>query len=306
MTHDYDVAFSYAGEQKSYVYQLYESLKSHNISIFYYEGELAKMWGKDLYQYLNDIYLNKAKYCVLFLSQNYANKLWTKHELKVVQARAFKEAEEYILPIRFDQTEIPGLLPTIAYIESVDYTIEEISDLILEKIKGAEYKNSSSHKANNKVLEIALADAVIWAEQYLQPQPLNLSDKIAEAVRNSFFNSEIIPNIEIIKPYILNEKASYRVVGYLAYQIKPFSNQQIILDFLSSLKIEKQEAIKNKETRPLWQLLVCIELLSELDNDVSILIESLSMFLNFMEENQSIDLGGECKDRIRYLIEMYT
>ncbi len=48
----------------------------------------------------------------MFLSRNYAAKLWTNHEREAAQARAFRENEEYILPIRLDDTEIPGILQT--------------------------------------------------------------------------------------------------------------------------------------------------------------------------------------------------
>ena len=52
---------------------------------------------------------SKARYCVMFFSQHYVAKAWTKHELKAAQARALNENEEYILPIRLDSTEIPLL-----------------------------------------------------------------------------------------------------------------------------------------------------------------------------------------------------
>jgi hypothetical protein len=71
--------------------------------------------GKNLYEYLSDVYTKQARYCVVFLSRQYAGKLWTKQELKSMQARAFQESREYILPARFDNREIPGLLQTIAY-----------------------------------------------------------------------------------------------------------------------------------------------------------------------------------------------
>lgn len=52
------------------------------------------------------------------VSSNYAKKVWTNHELRAAQVRALEEGEqEYILQIRLDDTEIPGLLPTIKYID---------------------------------------------------------------------------------------------------------------------------------------------------------------------------------------------
>src|SRR5262245_25525871 len=98
---EFDVAFSFADEQRSYVDGVYRILSSRGIRVFYDGGQVASLWGKDLYQYLTDVYSQRAKYCVVFLSQDYARKLWTQHELKAAQARAFKESEEYLLPARF-------------------------------------------------------------------------------------------------------------------------------------------------------------------------------------------------------------
>ncbi|MCI0387573.1 MAG: hypothetical protein MOB07_02215, partial [Acidobacteria bacterium] len=61
-------------------------------------------------------------------------KLWTNHERESAQARAFSEKEEYILPARFDDTQIPGILPTVGYINLNDYTPREFAELISQKI----------------------------------------------------------------------------------------------------------------------------------------------------------------------------
>jgi len=91
--------------------------------------------GKDLYVHLDEVYQKKARYCVMFLSRHYTEKLWTNHERKSAQARAFKEKGEYILPARFDDTEIPGILPTIGYIDLRSLEPEEFGKLIIEKLK---------------------------------------------------------------------------------------------------------------------------------------------------------------------------
>ncbi|GAG39633.1 unnamed protein product, partial [marine sediment metagenome] len=51
------------------------------------------------------------------------------------QARALKEGEqEYILPIKLDDTEIPGLLPTIKYIDARTTSVEQIADVMTKKL----------------------------------------------------------------------------------------------------------------------------------------------------------------------------
>jgi len=131
----YDVALSFAGEDREYVENVATNLITLGITVFYDSFETVDLWGKNLYQHLNDIYKNKARYCVIFISDFYKKKLWTNHELRSAQARAFRENREYILPARFDlSTEIPGVNETIGYINLNEYIPEDFAKLICSKV----------------------------------------------------------------------------------------------------------------------------------------------------------------------------
>ena len=132
---EYDVALSFAGEDRAYVEKVAKYLREKSIRVFYDKYEKTMLWGKDLYVHLEEVYQKKARYCLMFLSCYYAKKLWTNHERKSAQARAFKEKGEYILPARFDNTEIPGIPPTVGYIDLSSLKPEEFGKLIIEKIK---------------------------------------------------------------------------------------------------------------------------------------------------------------------------
>jgi hypothetical protein len=132
---EFDVALSFAGENREYVGSIANQLRARGIRVFYDEYEQATLWGKDLYEHLDDVYQRAARYCVLFVSEHYARKVWTTHERKSAQARALREKEEYILPVRLDDTEIPGLRPTIGYIDTRFTTPDELVDLILRKVQ---------------------------------------------------------------------------------------------------------------------------------------------------------------------------
>ncbi len=137
----YDVAVSFAGEDRAVVEEFVNILASHNVSVFYDSWEQAKLWGKDLYQYLDMIYSQAARYCIIFVSEHYVKKAWTRHELRSAQARAFQQNSEYILPIQLDDTELPGLPETIAYIDAKHIKIEEIACLLLEKLDASNQPN---------------------------------------------------------------------------------------------------------------------------------------------------------------------
>jgi hypothetical protein len=133
-TFQFDVALSFAGEDRGYVGDIAERLRSRDVRVFYDQYEQATLWGKDLYEHLDYVYQRAARYCVLFASEHYAGKVWTNHERKSAQARALDENREYILPVRFDDTEIPGLRSTVAYIDARSITQDELIALILEKL----------------------------------------------------------------------------------------------------------------------------------------------------------------------------
>jgi len=70
----------------------------------------------------------------MFISKHYAEKMWTNHERKSALAAAIQARKEYILPARFDSTELPGLRPTIGYINLVGKTPDEFGALIVKKL----------------------------------------------------------------------------------------------------------------------------------------------------------------------------
>jgi len=145
---DYDVALSFAGGDRYFVAPVAEILKSRGVHVFFDEYERGNLWGKDLYSHLADVYSKRARYCVMFLSQHFARKAWTNHERKNAQARAFNENHEYILPVRLDDTEIPGIPATVGYVDHRSSSAEQIVDLILEKLDHSLRSNVSlTHSA---------------------------------------------------------------------------------------------------------------------------------------------------------------
>lgn len=152
---EYDVVLSFAGEDRKYVEKTAAYLRKSGVKVFYDVYEDVNLWGKDLYQHLDDIYQNKAKYAIIFISEHYARKLWTNHELKSAQARAFSENQEYILPVRFDLTEIPGIRKTIGYVSANDNTPAKLGKKILQKLGKLEPENFLPKKLTfiNKIFQ---------------------------------------------------------------------------------------------------------------------------------------------------------
>jgi hypothetical protein len=134
MEFEYDIALSFAGEQREYVRKVAEILFASGLRVFYDEFEEVNMWGENLFDYLEDVYNKKAKFCAIFVSKEYKEKIWTNHERENAQARALESKNVYILPIKFDETEIPGLKKTTAYMYAKNNSPEELAQKIVKKI----------------------------------------------------------------------------------------------------------------------------------------------------------------------------
>jgi hypothetical protein len=134
MKPEYDIAISFAGEDRTIAEQIVEALDKESVKVFYDEYEQANLWGKDLYQYLTDTYSKNAEYCIILISEHYPNKNWTKLELKAAQERDFTEDKEYILPVRIDNTQVPGLRNTIGYLDLNKVGVQGVIDSTLKKL----------------------------------------------------------------------------------------------------------------------------------------------------------------------------
>jgi hypothetical protein len=133
---EYDVALSFAGEDRAVAEEFANLLINRNIKVLRdeYRGANAELWGKDLVDHLVNIYARKARYCVLFISQYYPLKKWTEAERMSTQQRALRDADEYILPIRLDDTEVPGINETTGYRDLRQHPVESIVNLLEQKL----------------------------------------------------------------------------------------------------------------------------------------------------------------------------
>jgi hypothetical protein len=130
----YDIVLSFAGEDRGYVEQVAEILVDRGVVVFYDKYEQVTLWGKNLQEHFDSVYRQQARYCVMFVSEHYADKIWTKHERRAALARAMAERVEYVLPARFDDTEIPGLNPVVGYVDLKGVSPKQFAEMLLQKL----------------------------------------------------------------------------------------------------------------------------------------------------------------------------
>ncbi|MBU7046556.1 MAG: TIR domain-containing protein [Theionarchaea archaeon] len=105
----YDLAISFAGENREIAKELAAELQDKGVKIFYDEFYKSKLWGKKLRKHFKDIYGPKARFVVVLISEYYPMKDWTDFEFSVIKEEARKRENDFVLPIRLDETKIIGI-----------------------------------------------------------------------------------------------------------------------------------------------------------------------------------------------------
>ena len=135
----YEIVISYASEDIEYVNQVAKLLDAKGVRMFYAPFEEPELWGKSLSKRLDAIYRNLGRHCLMFVSKEYARKVWPNFERRIAMERSIQQAaeerEDYILACRFDDTEIPGMAEDVVYQDLTVKTPNQISDLVINKLR---------------------------------------------------------------------------------------------------------------------------------------------------------------------------
>ena len=110
------------------------ALAALGVTVFYDRFEQVNLWGKDVADHLGQVYGKDSRFVVIFASRHYAAKAWPNHEKAFALGRHLKGDAGRILPVRFDETEIPGLPPTIAHLDLRVLTPPQLAELIRQKV----------------------------------------------------------------------------------------------------------------------------------------------------------------------------
>jgi hypothetical protein len=130
----YQVALSFAGEQRDYVERVARALQAKGIKLFYDRFETTQLWGKDGVEFYHQLFATNTSFVVMFISSDYVFKPWTRLERRSALSRALVEKTEFILPVRFDYTPVPGLPDSVIYLRASKYSPEALATLIGERI----------------------------------------------------------------------------------------------------------------------------------------------------------------------------
>ena len=132
----FDVALSFAGEQREYVEEVAVALRAAGVEVFYDGFAEDELWGHELAETLEQIYGSDSRFVVLFVSSAYLDKAWPIHERQSAVAARVQRREAMVLPVVFDATSVPGLPSSIGYLEAKGLSPTELAARSTKRIGG--------------------------------------------------------------------------------------------------------------------------------------------------------------------------
>jgi len=130
------IALSFPGERRPFVSQVagYLAAQLGGTAILYdtwYEAEFAR---PNLDTYLQALYHDQSDLIAVFLCADYERKEWCGLEWRALRDLIKRRRSESVMPLRLDDTEIPGLFSIDGYVWIGDRSAEEIAGVILERL----------------------------------------------------------------------------------------------------------------------------------------------------------------------------
>jgi len=226
MSYWYEVAISFAGEDRAFAETVAEELRDAGIQVFYDQFYAAELWGEDLSEKLRSVYHDSSEFCIMIISRHYVEKMWTIHERKQAIERLVREkGKAYVLPVRLDgfTGEVPGLSGAISYLSVSSSQPELVVGTFLEKIGRKDVQR-----------EVKPTPAVKAPKPHVSRLKRSFTDK----EKNEFLKESFGEIIDLIEQFVTDTKKEHSHFDFEAEKITTrkvlftvYSNQKQITQF---------------------------------------------------------------------------
>ncbi len=105
-TFEYDIAISFAGENRELAKHIARQLEDLDVPVFYDELFETNFLGKAWTKIFKEIFAEKSRYVVCLLDKHHAEKIWPTFEREHFAPRV---ADEHVIPIYLDDTKFVGI-----------------------------------------------------------------------------------------------------------------------------------------------------------------------------------------------------
>ena len=138
----YDIAISYESNNRKYVKEVVEYLKSDGFTVFFDEDKKMELLSENLKTKLYQIYQNESLIKVLFVTEEYMKRPYTQLESRAA-LRSIKDNHRRLVVINFMDAHIPEEFKDYVYLKG-DSSTDEIAYLISERVKEFKECNQES------------------------------------------------------------------------------------------------------------------------------------------------------------------
>lgn len=130
----FHVAISFAGPQRSFAQDLNRNLQSRGVATFYDYDFRAELLGAFLPAKFHEVFGSEADYVAVLISKDYKDRVWPRHESQIIIDKMINSKKDFILPIRFDDSIVPGVVGSIGHADARTQTAAEIANIIADKL----------------------------------------------------------------------------------------------------------------------------------------------------------------------------
>jgi len=134
----FDFAISYAGSDRALAQQLASLLSNRGAKVFVDTPYRAHLVGRRLDREFEWLFGPGTRFFVAIVFQSYVDRPWPQHEWSIAIREAEMRSEEFILPLRLDDSLLVGLPSTVGYIDLREDSVEAAADLLLGKLRGVQ------------------------------------------------------------------------------------------------------------------------------------------------------------------------
>ncbi|UVS82430.1 putative protein containing a TIR (Toll-Interleukin 1-resistance) domain protein [Actinokineospora sp. UTMC 2448] len=136
--HEYDVALSFAGEDRKFVEHLRDEIQDKGLVVFYDFTEMYRIVANNIEEYMRPIYDSGSRYVVVVIGESYSKKRWTIFEANEYMHRIKQGA---VIPVISRNVEL-GATDQLRDIAHLDFDpdgdlaaqAKEIAEVVAKKI----------------------------------------------------------------------------------------------------------------------------------------------------------------------------
>lgn len=130
---EFDFAVSFAGPHRAIASEIAETLRAEGFTVFYDDSRPSRLLGARLDRQFKWVFGSGTRFFVPIVSHEYVDRSWPQFEWDVATREAKHRQYDFILPLRRDNTLLPGLPGTIGYIDLNELTPRQAAHVLCQK-----------------------------------------------------------------------------------------------------------------------------------------------------------------------------